>query len=161
MSDSTLSRRDFIQQSGGCAIAALTAAAFTTTVAGQAAGPERRYPMPLNDGASIDREAQVILVRSQNRVCALLLACPHEQAAVRWVDKDKRFQCTKHDSKYQPDGVYISGRATRSLDRFAIRLDGTSIFVNLDRVFQSDKDRAAWDAAVVVIPAGSENPALR
>lgn len=62
------------------------------------------------------------------------LVCPHEHAAVRWVDKEHRFQCTKHDSRYQPDGLYTSGRATRNLDRF-----------------QSDKDPSGWAAAVVAV----------
>ena len=46
-------------------------------------------------------------------VCAL--SCPHQNNAVKWVAKDHCFQCTKHDSQYQPDGVYTSGRATRNL----------------------------------------------
>ena len=54
-------------------------------------------------------------------VYAFALACPHENAAVKWVAKEQRFQCTRHDSRYTPEGQYTSGRATRNLDRFPIR----------------------------------------
>jgi Rieske Fe-S protein len=67
------------------------------------------------------------------------------------VAKDHRFQCTKHDSKYQPDGTYTSGRATRNLDRFAIRRDGPSVVVDLDKTFHSDTDAAGWTAAAVTL----------
>ena len=68
---------------------------------------------------------------------------------MKWVAKEHRFQCTKHDSQYQPDGVHTSGRATRNLDRYAIQRDGDSMAVDLHRWFQSDKDPAAWAAASI------------
>ena len=78
-------------------------------------------------------------------------ACPHEHAAVKWVAKDGRFQCSKHDSRYTPEGTYTSGRATRNLDRFPIRREGDTIVVTVDRVFRSDQDSAGWTAASVGI----------
>lgn len=120
-----------------------------TLADGEAFGDERHYPVPASDGVTIDRSAQVILVRYANRVFAMALACPHEHASVKWLPADGRFQCTKHDSKYTPDGVYTSGRATRNLDRFPVRRDGTAIVVAVDRVFQSDKDLAGWKGAVI------------
>jgi nitrite reductase/ring-hydroxylating ferredoxin subunit len=100
---------------------------------------------------SIDREQQIIITRFDGHVCALALACPHQNAAVKWLAVDHRFQCTKHDSVYRPDGAYTSGRATRNLDRFPIRRDGDSIVVDVTRVFRSDTDAAAWSAAVVTL----------
>jgi Rieske Fe-S protein len=110
---------------------------------------ERRYAIPAADGVNIDRGAQVILVRYANNVYAMALACPHENAAVKWLAKDRRFQCTKHDSKYTPEGTYTSGHATRNLDRFPIRRDGDSVVVTVDRVFRSDQDQTGWNAARV------------
>jgi nitrite reductase/ring-hydroxylating ferredoxin subunit len=124
----------------------------TTYADGTGEGPERAYPVPATDGVQIDRDRQVILVRVQNHVFAFSLACPHEHAAVKWVEKDHRFQCTKHDSRYQADGVHTSGRATRNLDRFPIRLDTANVVVSLDKVFRSDQDPAEWAAASVAIP---------
>jgi Rieske Fe-S protein len=112
-------------------------------------GAERRFPMPAADGVSIDRRTQVIVVRLANKVYAMALACPHEQAAVKWVAKDHRFQCSKHDSRYTPEGTYTSGHATRNLDRFPVRRDGTSLIVTTDRVFRSDQDHRGWEAAHV------------
>ena len=48
-------------------------------------------------------------------------------------------------------GIYIkdSGRATRGLDRLAIRKDANNVVVNLDKAFQEDDDEAAWKTAFV------------
>ena len=112
---------------------------------------ERTYPLPATDAVSIDRVAQIILVRSQNHVYAFALSCPHQNAAVKWLPRDSRFQCTKHDSKYTEDGVYMSGRSTRNLDRFVVHQNGAALVVSLDKVIQADKDPAGWAAAVVSV----------
>ena len=157
MSDET--RRDFLHQ-GGCLVMALTALGLSprllsalpvTTIEGTTTGRERAYPIPPADSVSIDRETQAILVRFEGHVFVFALSCPHENAAVRWVEKDKRFACSKHDSKYQPDGVCTSGRATRNMDRFPIRRDAASVVIDLDRVFHSDIDKDAWAAASVAV----------
>src|SRR5690349_16336725 len=106
----------------------------------QAAGNERRYPVPTADGATVDRGSQVFVVRYAGHIYAMSLVCPHENAAVRWLPKDGRFQCSKHTSRYTPDGTFTSGRATRNMDRFPVRRDGAEIVVTIDRVYQSDKD---------------------
>ena len=64
-------------------------------------GKERTYDIPAADGVTIDRKTQVMLVRYGTHVYAMAMACPHEQAAVKWVKKDGRFQCTKHDLAVQ------------------------------------------------------------
>jgi nitrite reductase/ring-hydroxylating ferredoxin subunit len=114
-----------------------------------AGAAERRYPIPEADSVSIDRGAQVVLVRAAGRAYAFALSCPHESAAVKWVEKDHRFQCTKHDSRYQSDGTHISGRATRNMDRFPIRREDTSLVVNTATTFHSDLDPKGWAAAEV------------
>jgi nitrite reductase/ring-hydroxylating ferredoxin subunit len=138
-------RREFLHNSLMLALAALPVFA----IEGTAAASERRYAIPSADSVNIDRQAQVILVRFQNNVFAFALACPHENAAVKWLPKDHRFQCSKHDSQYQPDGIHTSGRATRNLDRFAIRREDPSVVVDLQHWFQSDKDNAGWTAAAI------------
>lgn len=110
---------------------------------------ERRYAIPAADGVSVDEDASLILVRHAGAVYALSLACPHKRTAVRWQPGNGRFECPKHKSRYQPDGVFISGRATRSMDRFAIRRDGAVVVADTDRMFREDSDAAAWRAAVV------------
>jgi Rieske Fe-S protein len=110
------------------------------------------YPLPAADGAQIDHDNEVILVRWQNEVYAFNLSCPHQHTALRWDDADHRFQCPKHHSKYQPDGEFISGRATRNMDRFTIRRDASNnIVVDVDAMFRSDKDAAGWAAATLKV----------
>jgi Rieske Fe-S protein len=84
-------------------------------------------------------------------IYAFALACPHENTALRWRPQDQRFQCPRHESKYQPDGTFLSGRATRNMDRFALRLDGQKIVVNLAKLYQSDRQKTEWEAAVIFL----------
>jgi nitrite reductase/ring-hydroxylating ferredoxin subunit len=155
------SRRGFLGQLSGATIAAALASevaasgadtlSFTEVLATGADPDERKYPLPATDGVTIDRDAQVILVRHQGRVYAFALACPHENTALRWRQQDVRFQCPRHESKYQPDGTFISGRATRNMDRFAVRREGDTIVVDLNSWFRSDRHAEQWAAAVVVV----------
>ena len=149
-------RRLFFKHALGCA--AVMAGLFLgndslpilgETVALAANDGERRYPVPASDGVAIDQPAGVMLARYQGMVMALSMTCPHQQAAVRWVPQEQRFRCSKHDSKYQPNGTYTTGRATRNLDRFPIRRDGDAVVVNVTQVFKSDQDAAGWNNAAV------------
>jgi nitrite reductase/ring-hydroxylating ferredoxin subunit len=155
------SRRELFARAS-CALAAALAASGVSVDAARAypvdltnpvseQGAERSYPLPAEDGVSIDQDNEVILVRSANRVYAFALACPHENTALRWRQNDRRFQCPRHESKYQPDGTFTSGRATRNMDRFAIRRDGQRVIVDLAKLWRSDKEKAAWDAAVLTL----------
>jgi Rieske Fe-S protein len=110
---------------------------------------EHAYPIPPSDGATIDKDNQVILVRFEQKVYAFNLSCPHQNTALRWLADQGRFQCPKHKSRYQPDGVFIAGRATRNMDRLAVRRDATTIVVDVDNMYRSDRNSAEWEAAVV------------
>ena len=152
-------RREFVQ-TAGCFMMALAAlglgsgeaAALPVGVtSGSQAGSELRYPIPAADSVNIDHEEATIVARYQGRVYVFNLSCPHQNAAVKWLPLDGRFQCTKHDSKYRPDGVYMSGRATRNMDRFAVRRDNQSVVANLDHLYQSDKNPAEWAAATIAV----------
>src|SRR5438270_540550 len=112
-------------------------------------GAARTYAIPAADGVQIDRDAEVILVRWQNAAYAFNLACPHQNTALRWDDADHQFQCPKHHSKYQPDGEFITGRATRAMDRLGIRREGDKLVVDADVLHKQDEDPAGWTAAVV------------
>jgi nitrite reductase/ring-hydroxylating ferredoxin subunit len=140
-------RRSFVREATGAALAALAAIGLPRSAARVLDGP--RYPVPATDGVQIDRDNQVILVRWQSAVYAFNLSCPHQNTALRWDGADERFQCPKHHSKYQPDGTFIEGRATRNMDRFTVKRDGDMIAVDVDAMHKSDEDRAAWASAVV------------
>ncbi|MGZ8377459.1 MAG: QcrA and Rieske domain-containing protein [Gemmatirosa sp.] len=112
-------------------------------------GQTRTYPVPAADGAEIDRENEVIVVRWQGAAYAFNLACPHQNTALRWIGDDQRFFCPKHKSKYQPDGTFIEGRATRGMDRFTVRKDPAGVLVDLAQLHKQDADPQGWAAAVV------------
>jgi Rieske Fe-S protein len=120
-----------------------------STRALQRVGDELSYPIPAADGAQIDRDQQVIVVRWQDAVYAFNLSCPHQHTALRWDDIDHRFQCPKHHSQYQPNGVFITGRATRGMDRFSVRRDGNKVVVDVNAMHKQDEDPSGWNAAVV------------
>lgn len=112
---------------------------------------EKSYPIPATDGVQIDKDLDVILSRTQGKMYAFNLACPHQNTAIKWDGGKGRFQCPKHKSVYTPEGVFVEGRATRGLDRFSVRKDGNSIVVNLDSLLQEDEDAPKWKAAFVTI----------
>jgi Rieske Fe-S protein len=149
-------RREFLR-AGGCFVIACAGLGLSSLaglpvveITALAANPsEKRYPVPAGDSVNIDRQASVIVIRFQNSVYAFALACPHEHAAVKWLPKDHRFQCSKHDSQYQPNGTYTAGRATRNLDRFAVRREDNTIVVDLQHWFESDKNPAGWASAAL------------
>ena len=114
-------------------------------------GNELTYPVPEADGATIDRDNGVIVVRFQGKAFAFNLSCPHENAAVRWKASVARFECSRHDSRYTPDGVYTSGRATRNMDRFLVKRNENTLVVDVSRLIQSDTQNAQWEAATVAL----------
>lgn len=155
-------RRDFLRDASIAAagilaaLGALPAAlmaepAFITPIASR--GEDKSYPIPSADGTQIDKSNGTILTRWQGKVYVYSLACPHQNTALRWYDKDNRFECPKHHSRFEPDGEYIkdSGRATRGLDRFAVRMDGANIVANLDKMFKQDDNQADWTAAFITV----------
>jgi Rieske Fe-S protein len=112
---------------------------------------DKIYPLPAADGVVIDKAESVIIARFDGRVYAFSLACPHQNTALRWDNGNNRFQCPKHRSRYKPDGVFIDGRATRGMDRFAVKRDGDNLAVNLDALYREDENAAQWRSAVIIL----------
>ena len=94
-----------------------------------------------------DRDNEVILVRFKSVIYAFALSCPHQNTTLRWMASDGRFQCPKHKSKYQPDGIFLSGKATRNMDRHPVRKSGKLVSVNLAVLYRSDKNPTEWAQA--------------
>lgn len=109
------------------------------------------YVIPPKDGVQIDKDNEVILVRWQNNVYAFNLSCPHQHTALRWNDAAKEFQCPKHKSKYTPVGSFISGRATRGMDRFAIQRQGANVVIDVDKMYEEDENEAEWKTAFIKV----------
>lgn len=149
-------RREFLRAASAFALGAIalglpirsaSAKVLTSAIAGR---KTLSYSVPTTDGAEIDRDNEVIIVRDKDEVYAFNLSCPHQNTALRWNESAMRFQCPKHHSQYQPDGEFITGRATRNMDRLGIRRDASNnIIVDPDTLYRSDDDAAQWAAAVV------------
>jgi nitrite reductase/ring-hydroxylating ferredoxin subunit len=155
-------RRDFLRDAGVAAAGILLALGAAPGAAGamvQSITPvggrdqEKAYAIPARDGAQIDKDNGTIVMRWQGKVWVYALSCPHQNTAVKWFDKDNQFECPKHHSRYLPDGEYVpdSGRATRGLDRFAVRRDGNNVVANLDKLYQEDEDEAEWKKAFLTL----------
>jgi Rieske Fe-S protein len=157
----TADRRDFLRHALAATVGALVAIGMPGVLAADvlptAMAPLRRirnnpvYPIPAQDGVQIDKTNQVILVRWKNSVYAFNLSCPHQNTALRWHAEDGRFECPKHHSKYQPDGTFISGRATRSMDRFSLSRSGNDVVVNVGAMHKDDVDHAGWSSSVIAV----------
>ena len=72
---------------------------------------------------------------------------------LKWREKERRFQCTKHKSRYRPDGIFVDGRATRGMDRYPLRMAGGKIVVDTTASIHQDEDEDAWNAAELRLPA--------
>ena len=143
-------RREFL--STAVRVALLLAVPLTWRTGVALASGKLQYPLPASDGATIDKENEVIVARVQGKGYAFALSCPHQRTMLRWLPEEGRFQCPKHKSKYRADGTFIEGRATRSMDRYAVKLAGSNVVVDIDKLYQEDTDNALWQHAVVVLP---------
>jgi Rieske Fe-S protein len=152
-------RRSFLREAAGATLAALAALALDPREAvalpmalGRAIsteGPTATYAPPAADGVTVDRDNEVILVRWKGSIYAFALSCPHQNTALRWRDGDSQFQCPKHKSRYQPDGTFIEGKATRHMDRHPIKRVKKQLVVDKGVLLRNDKQAAAWGAAKV------------
>jgi nitrite reductase/ring-hydroxylating ferredoxin subunit len=148
-------RRDFLREAASLVACAAVAPGDALrlpvglTAAHRLLDGEAVYPIPSQDGATIDRDREVILVRYQDRIYAFGLSCPHQSTALRWQEEQQRFQCPKHKSTFQLDGGFLAGRATRSMDRYPLRREGDTVVVDLSALLREDRDRERWVDAVV------------
>jgi nitrite reductase/ring-hydroxylating ferredoxin subunit len=93
----------------------------------------------------------VILARWQGHLYAFSLRCPHRGTRLEWHASESRVFCPKHKARFRPDGAHDSGRNTRSLDRYGLRLEGGAVVVELDVLHRIDEDPTAWEAAVIAV----------
>jgi nitrite reductase/ring-hydroxylating ferredoxin subunit len=152
------SRREFLRDSAGAVLAALATLGLTRSASAlpirwlTSAAIDRNsisYAIPAGNSVSIDRHNEVILVRWDNAVYAFALSCPHQNTALRWLEADGRFQCPKHKSKYRPDGTFMSGRATRGMDRYSLQRQQDMVVVDVATLHKQTDDPDGWTAAVI------------
>jgi nitrite reductase/ring-hydroxylating ferredoxin subunit len=157
-----MQRREFLRAAGLAmaslgllGIGARDAAAMPSVAIGEVTGRDgptattKQYAVPAADGVAIDRDNSVMIARAAGKVYAFALACPHQNTALKWNDHDHQFQCPKHHSRYTADGTFIDGRATRNMDRLAIKRVGAELVVDVDTIYQADDNPKEWAAAFV------------
>ncbi len=127
----------------------LLASELPSVAARGAGGTTRMYTIPAIDGATVDPENEVLLVRWAGWVYAFALACPHRGTRLEWHASESRVFCPKHKARFRPDGAHDSGRTTRALDRYDLRRTNDGLVVQLDARRQIDQDPAAWEAAAI------------
>ena len=142
-------RREFMKEVARVAVLLLVPLTWRTGVALASGGLQ--YPLPSSDGATVDKENELIVARVQGKAYAFALSCPHQRTMLKWLPGEGRFQCPRHKSKYRPDGSFISGRATRGMDRHPIRLDGSTLVIDSPSTYREDRDAAAWQTAFVAV----------
>jgi len=146
-------RRAFLRDALAAAatLAGLSAMTPMTVLQALAVEPSGtvRYPIPTADSVSIDTKHEVILCRAGGEVYAFALSCPHQNTAIRALPGNKGFQCPRHKSRYQPNGTFVSGKATRNMDRLPITRDGADVVVDPAVAFASDTQSEQWRAALV------------
>ncbi len=157
--DACPGRREFLREiaaiaagvAGALQISPVRAAALSVDLASglSAGGEEVTYAIPGQDGVTIDKAREVILVRYDQSAYAFALSCPHQKTPLRWQEAELRFQCPKHKSTFGPDGAFVDGRATRNMDRYGIRRDGDNVVVDLGKLYREDQNRSEWLSAVV------------
>jgi nitrite reductase/ring-hydroxylating ferredoxin subunit len=157
-------RRAFLRQTAAAAGAVLVGlgaapqllGAEVREVAAEPAPPSkpvRQYIIPSTDGASVDVANEVLLVRWTGRLYAFDLACPHRGARLQWQGAGG-VSCPKHKARFAADGAHVGGRRTRDLDRYAVRIIGSRVEVDLGTRLRADVNAAAWAAASVLAGRG-------
>jgi cytochrome b6-f complex iron-sulfur subunit len=68
---------------------------------------------------------------------ALHQACPHLGTTVNYLLSCRSFKCPSHGAHFHCDGEYLDGPSPRSMDRFPVSFDGTTVVVNTGQLNQS------------------------
>lgn len=160
----SLDRRTFLRHASGFAVAVLVglgaSSAAAEAMVGEIRASEatsrggarlRQYAMPAADGALVDADNEVLLVRWAGRVYAFSMSCPHRGTTLRWLGTADGAFCPKHKARFSPAGENVGGRHTRALDRYPIRREGRGVVVDVTVPLEQEADAAAWTAAWVSV----------
>lgn len=147
---SALNRRRFLAFTSGCFLG--VAGGATQAVAGAFkpidVGALKDYP---RDGIS-EKFVQnnFFVIRNRGRLYATIATCPHKGNYLLLNPKDAtRIICSGHDSVFNADGLYVSGKARGSLARLGITLSPQGrVLVDTNREFPQPQwnDKASFVA---------------
>lgn len=154
-------RRKFLRDMGIAAAATLLAsglspaAALANLVAEirplRRRGPLLSYAVPKGEAVLVDSDNDVIIARSGRFAHAFSTRCPHKGARLQWHEDESKIFCPKHKARFDASGDHVSGRRSRNLDRYAIRIQDDALAVDTDTLYREDEQPDAWQKAVVAI----------
>lgn len=90
-----------------------------------------RFERAVVDGWNIRSEASSawIILDNERRVTAFSPQCTHLGCAYHWQVEKKLFTCPCHGSAFNVRGDVVAGPATRPLDRYPTKLEGTRLWL--------------------------------
>jgi nitrite reductase/ring-hydroxylating ferredoxin subunit len=152
-------RRAFLRSAALSVVATLVATGFspgaalaelvTETKGKRLSAALRSYSLPPADAVLVDESNDVIITRFGRKVYAFSQRCPHKGARLVWHEDEDRIFCPKHKARFMKNGDHASGRSSRNLDRYAVRMQGREIVVDTDRIYREDQSPQEWESAFV------------
>jgi cytochrome b6-f complex iron-sulfur subunit len=144
-SKTPVSRRDFLNQIAGGALAMAGIGATVVTVKYCSpnvlfeppttfrAGPLDDYPV---NSVTYLQDQQVYIVRTEKELWAMSSVCTHLGCITQWKPESNQIACPCHGSKFGRDGNVEAGPAPRPLPHFSVRLaaDGALVVDKLEIV---------------------------
>jgi len=79
----------------------------------------------------------VWLVRLEDRLVAMSIACPHLGCALNWHADVRKFKCPCHGSGFDIRGMNLEGPAPGPMIRFGLRVEDGVVYVDRSRTYRS------------------------
>ena len=126
-----VSRRDFMNEIAGCALAIAGIGATVLTVDYSIPNVLFEPPTTFRAGSLDDypvnsvtyiQDQQVYIVRTEKALWAMTAVCTHLGCITQWKPESNQIACPCHGSKFERDGKVQAGPAPRALPHFAVRL---------------------------------------
>jgi cytochrome b6-f complex iron-sulfur subunit len=126
-----VSRRDFMNEIAGCALAIAGIGAAIVTVEYSSPNVLFEPPTTFRAGSLDDypvnsvtyvQDQQVYIVRTEKGLWAMTAVCTHLGCITQWKPESNQIACPCHGSKFERDGKVQAGPAPRALPHFAVRL---------------------------------------
>ena len=79
--------------------------------------------------------------RSNDRVEAYTVTCPHLGCGIDFQQGDRQFKCPCHDSAFRLDGTRRSGPSPRGMDALETKIDGGEVLVRFAKFRQGTSEK--------------------